>query len=100
MGVSNDQIYATLLSLKEDVGGIKKGLEQNEEHTTHVSRKADDVRRELQNHVKEAGAHGVAAEAKGRAGVFAAVAVLGSCCGAALSALAVVKLLVKAGGGP
>lgn len=96
MAVSNEQIYNVLLTLKEDVGGIKNGLSANETHTLHVSRKVDGVRQELIEHISSSGAHGVAAEARGRAGVFAAVAIAGSVFGAIGGALLILKYAVKA----
>ena len=96
MGVSNDQIYGVLLELKGEVGGIKTGLAANEAHTLHVSRKVDGVKAALEAHVNTAGAHGIAAEARGRAGVFAAVALAGSVFGAVGGALLMLKYALKA----
>lgn len=107
MSVSNDQIYALLVDLKGDVGGIKAGLAANESHTAHVSRKVDNVRAELDAedrriegkvdaHVKENGAHGVAAEQRGRSSVFAAIAVAGSIFGAIAGGVTVAKILAPA----
>ena len=107
MSVSNEQIYNVLLRMEGQLGGLEKGLEQNEDHTSHVSKKVDKVEAELvledkriegklDGHAREIGAHGVAAEARGRNGVFMAVSILGSCFGAAVGAVTVFKFLAKA----
>lgn len=96
MSISNDQIYGVLLSLKEDVGGIKSGLASNESHTLHVSRKVDAVREDLETHVRTSGAHGVAAEQRGSARIFGAIALAGTFFGAIGGALIVLKYAIKA----
>lgn len=116
--LSDDQLYSILLEIKGDTGSIKKGLQQNEVHTTHVSHKVDSVRVELgreistvrtelerederidlklDTHARETGAHGVAAEQRGRASVFAIVSILGAIFGAIGGGLVVLKFALKA----
>ncbi len=79
--VSNEQIYGVLLSLKEDMGGVKQAVKDNGEHTLAVSRKADAIRTELTEHSADDAAHGIKAVRSRRSEVLAimlaAIAVIG-----------------------
>lgn len=52
VSASNDQIYAALMDLKQDVGGLKQAIADNRSYTSAVGAKLDA-------HVKDQDAHGV-----------------------------------------
>lgn len=97
MSVSNEKIYDFLLEMKGDIGEIKKGLESNESHTLHVSRKVDGVREALTEHAKDETAHGMGAERRGRGAVSALLISLVSATAAALGVLKFIAPLASAG---
>ena len=51
MSVSNDQIYAAILALKEDVGGLKAAAINIHEYTGAVNGK-------INSHIEDQNAHG------------------------------------------
>lgn len=76
-GVSNAKIYEAIMGLKEDMGSVKQGVKNNQEFTTAVSKKADGIRADLDNHKADQGAHGADGErrVKGTAIALAALIV-------------------------
>jgi hypothetical protein len=60
-GISNDKIYEALLGLREDVGSLKNGQANSIAYIGAVSKKADDIRKDLDEHKLKENAHGAGA---------------------------------------
>jgi hypothetical protein len=94
VSVSNDQIYGTLLEIKQDIGEIRSMAGNAHEFAAAVSKKADMIREDLRKHVVSDSDHGMAGERRGRGMVTTAIVSVLSSVGAAIG---IVKVL---GGAP
>jgi hypothetical protein len=95
--VTNGQILGAILALKQDMGAAIAKAENAHDFAGNVSKKADRINDDLQDHKKDAQeAHGIGAEKRGRAASIAFVALLGSLLGAAVSGITIYKFLVPA----
>lgn len=72
MSASNDQIYAAILALKGEVGGVRADVKNAHAFAASVSHKADVIREEIQKvdrkldeHKEDTDAHGLKAERRG-----------------------------------
>ena len=77
-------------------GKVLAGLDNNSEHTIAVSKKADQVRDELNDHKESANAHGIAASEKSGESMFGKWT---SIIGLAISILTMIVMLFKFGRG-
>jgi len=57
MSISNDQIYKVLLDLRGDVGAVMAIAKNAHEFAAAVSKKADGIREEVNEHKKDPTAH-------------------------------------------
>jgi len=64
MEINDGDIFDFMKEVTSSLGRIEEGVKNNAEHTSAVSRKADRIREELSEHVRDTGAHGLDAQEK------------------------------------